>query len=860
MGAPDQSPNFNRTRAIFDTALEYPPGPQRDSFVESSSAGDTALEAEVRRLLRSYDSVAPRISEPWPRFGPYQTKRILGRGGMGVVYEAYRADGEFDRRVAIKVISEAALATFLHEDLRRERQILAALDHPGIARLFDGGVTAWGAPFLVVEFVEGEHLDEYCSRRKLDAAARLRLFEQILDAVAYAHSRGVIHRDLKPSNILVSTDGRVKLVDFGAATVIRSGDATVTVRGYTPEYASPEQLTGRQAGPRSDIYSLGIIYKRILGADAREDIVRKATELDPAQRHASVQELRSALRRHPRARAALFALVFALAALAAFAVSRQSAPRITAISPPGQFWLDASVSAGGEWIAFSSSRGTPGRYDIWVSHADGSDPERLLEDEAFDRSPALSPDGRYVAFFSRRDPPGLYEFDRGTKQTRLIAAGGRRAAYSPSGTGLLFTIADNNGDPIRSTGEVWFLVPARGGQPHPVGRPLRRVINAIWAGEEDTIVFQEGIEPMASFRLWTQRPGSDTPGKLAEINIRAIQNVALCSAGPNGALWGIRGETELVSILLEPHPVLKLVARLPARASGCSASRDGSLFVRLDPLRSRHYRIPGLPGATPQRVGQGGDGLFQDVSADGQSWLVLGSYDGPLTWRRAAQATEISGGDVGVLSNDGLSVWFRHKRDNIRSLIHRRSGEEHGQEFVLVGLPWDASADGKRALGYIHPAAKRSVSLLDSENRAVTSILSHPSWNLYRAVFSRDERHIAFTAVREDESRWVMVAPFRGKESVPPGQWREVARGTAPTFSIDGRRLFYLSNVDGSSCIYAAPLGADGLPAGPHTAVAHFHDEESPGLLPSGTFRMSDAADGLHLSLGRRESSVVRIE
>ncbi|MEZ5401208.1 MAG: protein kinase [Bryobacteraceae bacterium] len=859
MGGPEQPPNFDRTRAIFDAALAYPPGPQRDGFVESASSGDAALHAEVRRLLRSYDSVAPRIADPWPRFGPYQTSRILGRGGMGVVYEAHRDDGEFERRVAIKLISQAALATFLHEDLRRERQILAGLDHPGIARLFDGGVTDWGAPYLVVEYVEGEHLDEYCNRLHLDPAARLRLFEQVLDAVAYAHSRNIIHRDLKPSNILVSNDGRVKLVDFGAAKLILAGDATVTVRSFTPEYASPEQLTARQAGPRSDIYSLGVIYGKILGPGARAGVVRKATALDPKQRYATIADLRSALRARPRAPMAILAVLPAIAAALAL-YYRQPAPRLTAVSPPGQSWLDASVSADGHWLAYASSHGTPGRYDIWVSPADGSNPERLFEDEAFDHSPALSPDGRYVAFFSQRDAPGLYEFDRKTRKTRLIAPGGRRAAYSPGGAWLLYTIANNRGDPIRPIDGAWFLVPARGGEPRPVGGNLRRIVNAVWEPDTESILFQEGIEPSASFRLWSQQPAAGEPRKVADVQLPSIGDVVVCAPAPGGAVWAIRGDNELVSIALRRGPRLESVAHLPERASGCSASRDGRLFVRLDPLRSGHYRIPYAPNSAPVRVERGGEGLFLDISADGESWLTVPGLRGDLVWHGPESAAVVAGANVGVVSSDGRTAWLRRYRNEVRSLIRLRAGEETGQEFVLVGLPWDTSADGKRALAYVHPSVRRNITLLDGERRETASILSHPSWNLYRAVFAPGEKRTAFTAIREDESRWVMMAALRGNQPIPPTAWREVARGTAPAYSLDGRELFYLSNEDGSSCIYAMPLDAAGLPAGPRRAFAHFHGERSPGLLPSSTFRMAAAANGLHLSLGRREGSVVRID
>ncbi len=261
-----QASRYQQVEDLFHAALE-----QGWNYVDAACDGDIALRAEVEALLASYrawSAPLPPASAPvLPRFGAYRCDEILGSGGMGTVYRAHRDDGQFRHEVAIKVLRGSLRSEWFRERFLCERQILARLNHPNIARLLDGGMTGEGEPYLVMELIEGEPLDAYCDARRLPLGDRLALFGQVLDAVDYAHRNLVVHRDLKPSNILVTKEGRPKLVDFGTSKLVEADALTTSLHAVTPAYASPEQLRGEPAGVASDVFSAGVIlYELMTGA------------------------------------------------------------------------------------------------------------------------------------------------------------------------------------------------------------------------------------------------------------------------------------------------------------------------------------------------------------------------------------------------------------------------------------------------------------------------------------------------------------------------------------------------------------------------------------------------------------------
>lgn len=337
--------DWQKTDEIFNAALEIE-GAEREAYLVEICAGNVELEAEVRHFLKMSEQSdvfldrAPEIPaktdpddlrqaveqgarekalyddlEPGTRLGAYQIVESINAGGMGSVYLAERADGQFEQRVAIKVMHRSRGEANLVDRFLRERQILARLEHPNIARLIDGGVTEDGRPYLIMEYVEGEDIVSHCTNRNLSQTERLKLFLRVCHVVQHAHEKGVIHRDLKPNNIMVNAAGEVKLLDFGIARLLATHpDKALTGLGsamLTPSHASPEQIRGASSSELSDIYQLGMVLYELLagrlpvgesprpptqvaGASRSCDldwICLKALASEPEDRYTSAQEL-----------------------------------------------------------------------------------------------------------------------------------------------------------------------------------------------------------------------------------------------------------------------------------------------------------------------------------------------------------------------------------------------------------------------------------------------------------------------------------------------------------------------------------------------------------------------------------------
>jgi serine/threonine protein kinase len=292
---------FRRVDTIFDAALDLSIEEQT-AFIERECGGDEALRVEVLELVRAYhrsesvlESPAARLAAPLldaavaadgpipDRIGSFRVVREIGRGGMGRVFLGERADGQFEQRVAIKLIQHGAPGVL--QRFVEERRILAMLEHPGIARLVDGGITDGGLPYFAMELVEGEPIDRYCEAHGLTLDQRLELFAGVCNAVAYAHQHLIVHRDLKPSNILVTATGQVKLLDFGIAKLLGGpGREDLTRTGFTamtPAFAAPEQVRGGPVSTATDVYALGVLlYLLVSGSRPYELHGRSPSEIE----------------------------------------------------------------------------------------------------------------------------------------------------------------------------------------------------------------------------------------------------------------------------------------------------------------------------------------------------------------------------------------------------------------------------------------------------------------------------------------------------------------------------------------------------------------------------------------------------
>lgn len=434
---------------LLDEALPLDEDGRR-AWLTTLSPDYVELAGYLREALLPRASAATGRLQPGMRVGPYELLRPLGAGGMAEVWLARRADGAFKRDVALKLPMLSHLRADLEQRFARERDILASLEHPHIARLYDAGVDPNGLPYLAMEYVQGQSLTEWCDTNRLGVTARLQLLLQVLEAVRYAHEKQVIHRDLKPSNILVTDRGEVRLLDFGVAKLLEAEDAELTLltsvygRALTPDYASPEVLRGDPIDARSDIYSIGVLlYEMLTGLrpyhlkgaaslgmlehavatldvknpssqyaegalEARnttpekltkelrgdlDAIVLKALAKDPAQRYPSAASLASDLRRYNEGRPVEARPSRFSDRMLKFVRRNKATVGLTSTAA-----VAILITLG--FLLWGLLRQNP---DAWRDPLAEAKVTRLTDLAGTEKAAAISRDGRFVAFLANRD-------------------------------------------------------------------------------------------------------------------------------------------------------------------------------------------------------------------------------------------------------------------------------------------------------------------------------------------------------------------------------------------------------------------------------------------------------------------------
>ena len=467
---------WRRIKEILDVSLSLEPG-EREEYLRRVCESDRELRLEVDSLIDAHEDAGdlfdrPPIAEPadpmlGARLGAYRIVECVGSGGMGSVYRAVRADDVFHKEVAVKVVHRGLDLERVVRQFRRERQITAGLDHPNIATLIDGGATPDGLPYFVMEFIHGSPIDHYCKEQGLSIRERLRLFGAVCAAVQFAHERGVVHRDIKPGNILVTSGGVPKLLDFGIAKILnpetfgtgRESTATL-LPAMTPDYASPEQLSGGPVTEASDVYSMGVLLYELLagslppgwqrgqwGGAADEEpvppskaspgagisaeldkVVRKAMRREPSRRYQSagflgedvqrcldslpvraradslVYRMSQVLRRRkaavlPAAAVLLLAIVLPAIVQVRNRINESEAqPQITLLTSLPGVESQPYFAPDGKRIVYVWSGESGENPDIYVQSLEDGSVRRITTDAASDLSPVWSPDGSQIAW------------------------------------------------------------------------------------------------------------------------------------------------------------------------------------------------------------------------------------------------------------------------------------------------------------------------------------------------------------------------------------------------------------------------------------------------------------------------------
>jgi Tol biopolymer transport system component len=830
---------WERIETLLDAMLDLPPT-ERRAFLERASPDDPALRTEVLEILEAGEQPAPLLDRPAARVaavvdeftgerpvpmpervGPYRIERVIGEGGMGTVFLAHRDDGQFDQRVALKLVRRGPhLDARIVRRFREERQILAALSHPGIARLIDGGIAEDGLPFFAMEYVEGETITRYCDRRSLGIEERLSLLVQVCDALAHAHEKQIVHRDVKPSNILVTAEGHPRLLDFGIAKLlVPEGESagTALTRGserlLTPEYASPEQIKGEPVGIAADVYGLGVLLYELLtgqrpfrraGRTAHE-LERVVLEEDPTRPSEAVQ--REPLKR--RLRGDLDAIVLTAmnkeperryrgAAEMADDVRRHLAGRAVAARSANpayriRRWVRRhrvavrSAAAGAVLAGIVTAMVARARSpDLLVTGAT----RRVTLDPELELDPAWSPDGRTVAYAAETGD----RFEVFVRQvgggpavpvSEALPGSHRRPQWSPDGSRIVFQAA----------GSI-YAVAALGGAPRLLIQPSQPgswVAYPAWSPDgrmlayvENWAIFQRPVEG-GQAKLITRQPAAHSPAWSPD-----GEWIAFVSGNPafvsGESPWG--STTNLGNIAPSSIWVVRAGGGAPVPVTDAQSLNTSPvwlpggrslLFVSNREGSRDIYQVKlgasGAPAVRPVRLTTGLSAHTFSVSGDGEKLAYSGfTYTGNV-WsvdipeREPVSVAEARPFTKGIQVIEGMSLspdgrWLAFDSDRSGNQDIYKLPVEGGEPVQLTNAPEDD----------------------------------------FVSTWSGDGREIALHSYREGARRVRLISAGGGEPrelgGSPPDQ-------RSPGLAPDGRALVFTSDASGQLQLYVVSRSRD---------------------------------------------------
>lgn len=811
---------WRRIKEVLDVSLRLARG-ERAEYLTRVCEGDEELRDEVESLIEAYEEAGDMMETPAPApprdpllgsmLGPYRILDVLGSGGMGSVYRAERADDAFEKEVAIKVVRLGLDRDFMVRHFRMERQIMASLEHPHIARLLDGGATPDGAPYFVMEFIRGVPVDRYCAERRLGVRERLELFETICGAVGFAHGLGVVHRDIKPGNILVTADGAPKLLDFGIAKIVNpehlpgARESLITAaQAMTPEYASPEQLRHGNVTEASDVYSLGVLLceivtgKRLHGGNVPpglprdiEMIVRMATREEPERRYESASAFGEDVRRYldglpvrarkgalgyraskflRRQRSVALAVAAGLAAPALVYVAielrdkwrESSAPMqiVTLTSAPGREF-QPSFSPDGKRVVYSASGETGENTDIYVQAIGAPQPFRLTTDRADDLSPVWSPDGSRIAWLRT-----------GPKETAIFV--------SPAGGGVHGKVADVFPTRVESVGRQLDWAPdgkllAASDKEAP-GLPFRIVLIDVATGRK-----RQATMPPENI-IGDMAPCFSPDGKWLAF-IRAV------SSGI-GDVWiapVAGGEPRRVTV--DNRSILAITWGPEGRSIVFSSNRKRNHAL---------WRIP-VSGGAPSRVPMVSENASDPAfSRDGRRMVYAQIFEDTNIWRfdldrrqpprKVVSSTQYDSSPT--ISPDGARIAFRSNRSGSNEIWQSDSNGRLPSQLThvggaLTGSPkW--SPDGKWIAFDSRPDGQADIYVMPAEGGDMRRISNSPAEDVV-PNWSRDGQWIYFASIRS--GAW-QVWRARASGGGPEEQVTRLG-GFAAVESVDGKYLYY---------------------------------------------------------------------